>query len=76
MQFENKSRQNGIFHKKNGDSGASRTVRFDEPPQNVIYKKMVTLVESKWNDLVSDIYRIKRIASVVIFYTTPSTSVE
>ena len=36
---------------------------------------MVTLVESKWNDLVSDIYRIKSIIPVIVYQNTSSTSV-
>ena len=38
-------------------------------------KKMVTLTESMWNDLVSDIYRIKKLIPVIVYQNTSSTSV-
>ena len=36
---------------------------------------MVTLADSKWNDLVSDMYRSKKLISVILYQNTSSTSV-
>ena len=52
-------------------------VNYEKTPARAPFNSnLVTLIESKWNDLIRDIYRVKGIASVRFFYTTPSVSVE
>lgn len=41
-----------------------------------MFVKLVTLADSMWNDLVSDIYRIKRLTSVILYQPTSYTGVE